>query len=150
MTGHALRAGTIDPADSLATGASVDKARFAVGYAILSLSSRNTQPWTFRVVADEFLPDCSRGRLLLEPFDRTRGSSCGIALLNLVCGRIGLPVETATRPQAAGPGLLARIGCPHGARLTMELNELFASDSARATNRIRQTREPRRLEDVLS
>jgi hypothetical protein len=62
MIADALRAGPVDPAEFLGIGALVDKARFAVGYAILSLSSHNTPPWEAPVIADELLPDRSRGR----------------------------------------------------------------------------------------
>jgi hypothetical protein len=67
MIADVLRAGPVDPAEFLGIGALVHKARFAVGYAILSLSSHNTQPWKGPVIADELLPDRSRGRLSPGP-----------------------------------------------------------------------------------
>jgi hypothetical protein len=134
MTGDTLRAWSIDPLEFPGTGILVDKARFAVGYATPSLSGHNTQ---LPVIADELLADRSCGRPLLDRFDRALGLSYRAALVNVVGARFGLPVETATLPQASGSERLARIGL----RVTMELNGLFASISGRATDRIRQTLE---------
>jgi hypothetical protein len=138
MTADTLRAWAIDPAEFPLTGILVDEARFAVGYAIHSLSSHNTQPWKFPVIADELLPDRSGRRARLDPFDRALGISRRAALVKVVCARFGLPLQAATLPKTAGPDLLARIGFPHGGRVTMEPSELLASISGPATDRIRQ------------
>jgi hypothetical protein len=139
MSGDALKAWTIDSALFPRTGALADKARFAVGYAILAPSSHNTQPWKFAIIGDELLlmADRSRSLPVVDPFDRELVISCGAALFNLrvVFAHFGVPVEITTFPQAVEPDLLARISFPSGGRVTAELNELFVSITERTTNR---------------
>jgi hypothetical protein len=139
MSGDALKAWTIDSALFPRTGALADKARFAVGYAILAPSSHNTQPWKFAIIGDELLlmADRSRSLPVVDPFDRELVISCGAALFNLrvVFAYFGVPVEITTFPQAVEPDLLARISFPSGGRVSAELNELFVSITERTTNR---------------
>jgi hypothetical protein len=139
MSGDALRAWTIDSGAFPTTGAVADKARFALGYAILAPSSHNTQPWKFAIIGDELLllADRTRSLPVVDPFDRELVISCGAALFNLrvVFARFGVPVEITTFPQVAEPDLLARISFPNGGRVTAELNELFVSITERTTNR---------------
>lgn len=45
MSASNLAAWNIDPSEFPVTETAIDKARFAVGYAILAPSSHNTQPW---------------------------------------------------------------------------------------------------------
>ena len=138
MTRNALRAWTSDPAEFPSTGTLVDKARLAVGDAILSPSSPHTQPGKLPVIADELLLTAgrSRRRRAVDRFERALGIGGGAALL--VCARCGLPVGTATLPRAAAPDLLARMSFP---RVTTAPNESLASISGRAPKRIRQTLE---------
>jgi hypothetical protein len=80
-----LAAWNIDPSRFPVTGPAIDKARFAVGYAILAPSSHNTQPWRFIVNGDELLVCADRNRSLphIDPFDRELIISCGAALFNM-------------------------------------------------------------------
>ena len=50
-----LAAWEVDPSGIPSSGAAIDKARFAVHYAILAPSSHNTQPWRFIINGDELL-----------------------------------------------------------------------------------------------
>jgi hypothetical protein len=139
MSGDALRAWTVDSGAFPTSGSLADKARFAVGYAILAPSTHNTQPWKFAIIGDELMlmADRSRSLPIIDPFDRELVISCGAALLNLrvVFAHFGVPVEIATFPQAAEPDLLVRVNFPNGGRVTTELNELFVSITERTTNR---------------
>ena len=64
MSGDALRAWTVDSGAFPTAGSLADKARFAVGYAILAPSSHNTQPWKFAIIGDELLLMADRSRSL--------------------------------------------------------------------------------------
>ena len=72
MSASNLAAWNIDPSQFPVAGTAIDKARFAVGYAILAPSSHNTQPWRFIVNGDELLLCADRTRSLpnIDPFDR--------------------------------------------------------------------------------
>ena len=85
MSAGNLAAWNIDPSRFPVTGFAIDKARFAVRYAILAPSSHNTQPWRFIINSDELLVCADRTRSLpnIDPFDRELIISCGAALFNL-------------------------------------------------------------------
>src|SRR3974390_1457224 len=95
-----LAAWDIDPSGLPAEGTAVDKARFAVRYAILAPSSHNTQPWRFVIIGSELLVCADRTRSLpnIDPFDRELIISCGAALFNLrvAFAHFSVPVEIAT------------------------------------------------------
>jgi|HubBroStandDraft_6_1064221.scaffolds.fasta_scaffold910642_1 nitroreductase len=55
MSAGNLAAWNIGRSDFPRNGTAAEKARFAVGYAILAPSSHNTQPWRFVIVDDELL-----------------------------------------------------------------------------------------------
>jgi hypothetical protein len=80
-----LEAWSVTPSDFPATGTLLDKARFAVRYAILAPSSHNTQPCRFVSGGRELLICADRTRSLpnIDPFDRELIISCGAALFNL-------------------------------------------------------------------
>jgi hypothetical protein len=139
MSAGNLAAWNIDPSEFPVTGTAIDKARFAVGYAILAPSSHNTQPWRFIVNGDELLLCADRTRSLpnIDPFDRELIISCGAALLNLrvALAHFNVPVEITTFPQSSDPDIVARIVFPSSGPIFKELAELFYAIAKRATNR---------------
>ena len=106
-----LEAWSVTPSDFPPTGTLLDKARFAVRYAILAPSSHNT------VSGDRELLICAdRTRSLpnIDPFDRELIISCGAALFNLrvALAHFLIPVEITTLPYSAEPDVVARIAFP--------------------------------------
>jgi hypothetical protein len=122
MTGGALRARTIDLAECPSIDTLMNKARCAVGSAILA--------------------DHSRSRPLAEPFERKGVISCRAALFNfgVACTRFGGPVEMTPFSRAAERDRRACTIFPNGG--CTEGNELFASITGRHTSRTCQTLEP--------
>jgi Nitroreductase family len=139
MTAGNLAAWNVDASDFPASGATIEKARFAVRYAILAPSSHNTQPWRYIVNADELLVCADRTRSLpnIDPFDRELIISCGTALLNLrvTLAHFRVPVEITTFPQSSDPDIVARIVFPKSGPMLKDLAELFDAITKRATNR---------------
>jgi len=134
-----LAAWGIDPSAFPASASAIDKARFAVGYAILAPSSHNTQPWRFIINGDELLVCADRTRSLpnIDPFDRELIISCGAALFNLrvAFAHFNVPVEIATFPQSSDPDIVARIIFPDSGPKLNDLAKLFDAITKRATNR---------------
>ena len=64
MAAANLAAWDIRATDFPSNGTIGDRARFAVGYAILAPSSHNTQPWQFVVTGDQLLVCADRTRSL--------------------------------------------------------------------------------------
>jgi hypothetical protein len=139
MTTGNLAAWDVDPSGIPSSGTAIDKARFAVHYAILAPSSHNTQPWRFIINGDELLVCADRTRSLanIDPFDRELIISCGAALLNLrvALAYFRLPVEITTFPQSSDPDIVARIVFPASGPILKDLAELFAAITKRTTNR---------------
>src|SRR6516164_6861113 len=139
MNAGNLAAWNIDPSAFPASGSAIDKARFAVRYAILAPSSHNTQPWRFIINGDELLVCADRTRSLpnIDPFDRELIISCGAALLNLrvALAYFRVPVEITTFPQSSDPDIVARIVFPASGPMLNDLAELFGAITKRATNR---------------
>ena len=84
MSAGNLAAWNVKPSEFPATGTRLEKARYAVRYAILAPSNDNTQPWHFVINGDELLVCADRTRSLpnIDPFDRELIISCGAALFN--------------------------------------------------------------------
>ena len=134
-----LVAWDVDASGVPSSGTAIDKARFAVRYAILAPSSHNTQPWRFIINGDELLVCADRTRSLanIDPFDRELIISCGAALLNLrvALAYFGVPVEITTFPQSSDPDIVARIVFPASGPMLKDLAALFGAITQRATNR---------------
>jgi hypothetical protein len=132
-----LEAWSVTPSDFPATATLLDKARFAVRYAILAPSSHNTQPWRFVSGGRELLICADRTRSLpnIDPFDRELIISCGAALFNLrvALAHFLIPVEITTFPYGAEPDVVARIAFPDSGPALKELADLFSAITARAT-----------------
>jgi hypothetical protein len=134
-----LAAWRIEAADFPAANSAVEKARFAVGYAILAPSSHNTQPWRFIFNGNELLVCADRTRSLpnIDPFDRELIISCGAALLNLrvALAHFNVAVEITTFPQSLDPDIVASIVFPLWGPQLPELAALFDFIKERSTNR---------------
>ncbi len=134
-----LEAWNVDVSGFPTSGTAIDKARFAIRYAILAPSSHNTQPWRFIINGDELLVCADRTRSLpnIDPFDRELIMSCGAALLNLrvALAYFRVPVEITTFPQSSDPDIVARIVFPPSGPMLKDLGELFDAITKRATNR---------------
>ena len=139
MNAGNLAAWNIDSSAFPASGSAIDKARFAVRYAILAPSSHNTQPWRFIINGDELLVCADRTRSLpnIDPFDRELIISCGAALFNLrvAFAHFSVPVEITTFPQSSDPDIVARIVFPDSGPKLNDLAELFKTITKRVTNR---------------
>src|SRR3974377_552071 len=138
MTAGNLAAWDVDPSGIPSSGIAIDKARFAVRYAVLAPSSHNTQPWRFIINGDELLVCADRPRSLanIDPFDRELIISCGAALLNLrvALAHFLIPVEITTFPFSADPDIVARIVFPASGPVLEDLAVLFNAITKRTTN----------------
>ncbi len=139
MANSNLASWDVDPSGFPSSGTAIDKARFAVRYAILAPSSHNTQPWRFIINGDELLVCADRTRSLanIDPFDRELIISCGAALLNLrvTLAFFQVPVEITTFPQSSDPDIVARVVFPESGPMFKDLAELFSAITKRTTNR---------------
>ncbi|HEY7686671.1 MAG TPA: hypothetical protein VH833_11245 [Gemmatimonadales bacterium] len=123
------------------TGTASEKLRAAVKYAVRAPSSHNSQPWLFRMGADDALElraDRARGLPVVDPDDRELVISCGAALFQLCVAlrHFGCASRVERLPDAADPDLLARIRLSGAWERTAEDEGLFQAIAARRTNRL--------------
>lgn len=87
----------IDPDDFPHHGSDADRMRFLIRYALLAPSTRNTQPWRFRVTEDsvELHLDLSRWQRIADADQREMFISLGCALENLLIAATHFGFRTA-------------------------------------------------------
>ena len=113
--------------------------RELVRTACLAPSVSNTQPWYFRLPADdvvELYADRSRQLPGIDPSGRDLILSCGAALHHLVtaAGAFGLTATVETLPRTDEPDLLARVTLGQG-EITDEGVDVLAALENRKTDR---------------
>ena len=107
--------------------------------ACLAPSVNNSQPWYFRVPADdcvELYADRERQLTGIDPSGRDLVLSCGAALHHLLAGAgaFGLRTTVETSPRADDPDLLAVVRLSEG-EVTDEGAEVLAALENRKTDR---------------
>lgn len=100
------------------TGEESDRLRFLIGYAVLAPSTRNTQPWQFRIggAAIEVLIDQSRWQRVADPDQRELHISIGCAIENLsvAAAHFGYRVAVDCLASCQDPAVVARVRlAPH-------------------------------------
>lgn len=128
-----------------------DKLRFLLEYAVLAPSSRNAQPWLFRVVDDTIELYADRGRSLpvIDPQDREMFIACGAALfhLRIALRHFGYAGEVEILPDPKEPNLLAKVHLGQNHLTNSDDELLFQAIPQRHTNRWPFT--GRRVPDAL-
>jgi hypothetical protein len=121
-------------------GASSEKLRFLLNYAVLAPSNHNAQPWLFRITSDgiELYADRTRALPVVDPEDRELAMGCGAALFNLRIAFRNFGYEGVVQcfPDAGKQDLLARISFGGEKATTVEEHALFESIVKRRTNRM--------------
>jgi len=123
------------------TGTTSEKLRAAVKYAVRAPSSHNSQPWLFRITADDALElraDRARALPVVDPEDRELVISCGAALFQMCVAlrHFGCAPRVERLPDATDPDLLARVRLSGAWERTAEDEGLFQAIAARRTNRL--------------
>jgi len=122
-------------------GTPEEKLRFALRYAILAPSSRNTQPWRFRVEGDVVMlyPDRARALPVADPDERELMISCGAALEHLCVAlcHFGHKATVKLLPALGPPDLFARVTLGAEREPTLAEDELFHAIAVRRTFRRR-------------
>jgi hypothetical protein len=105
--------------DFPASGGEAERLRFLVRYALLAPSTRNTQPWKFRIGADEIgiFVDPARWERIADADQREMYISAGCALENLViaAAHFGYRPTVETLPDGGNVELAARVRLELGA-----------------------------------
>ena len=127
-----------------------EQLQFLLRYAVLAPSSRNTQPWTFKLGADgvEVYVDYTRRLPIADPFDRELLMSIGAAITNFRVAAAHFGFETTVlyqaRPEETLP--VAVIAVRETCATEPGLRKLFPAILARRTNR--SEFEPRPIDDA--
>jgi hypothetical protein len=129
---------SISARDFPANGATSEKWKFFLSYAVLAPSSHNSQPWLFQVRHDtlELYADRRRGCPVADPHDRELIMSCGCALFHLRCAmrHFGYPGAVELFPDR-DPHLVARVSLGTQDVIDVEESLLFYAIPKRRTNR---------------
>ena len=130
---------SIGPENFPRTGSAGDRLHFLLRYATLAPSTRNTQPWQFRVGDDsiEIRIDLARAQPIADTDRREMFISAGCALENLLIAarRFGYATQTAVAPDASDPLLAARVRFTPGERaMSTAEGALFDAILLRTTN----------------
>ncbi len=130
----------IDESEFPDHGSDADKWRFLLKYAVLAPSTRNTQPWEFRLNEHmlELYADRSREATSIDPRGRELVMSCGAALFNL---RVALEhfdcaAKISYFPRFDDTDCLARLEMTASKAITRDLGDLFLSIQSRHTQRM--------------
>jgi hypothetical protein len=134
-----LQAWCLSSDDFPTDGYSSDKLEFLLRYAILAPSPHNTQPWRFRINANDVELFADRHRLLpvIDPQGREMIMSCGAALFNLrvAAEYFGHAYTVEHQPNPAHPDLFARFQLGLRGETSGEDILLFYAITQRHTNR---------------
>lgn len=121
-------------------GSVADKWRFLLQYAVLAPSTRNTQPWEFRLEDDvlELYADRSREVAAIDSRGRELVMSCGAALftLRVALERFGCAAEISLFPRYDDNDCLARLEMTPAKGVTRDLRLLFPAIQNRHTQRM--------------
>ena len=116
-----------------------EQLRYVLRYAALSPSTRNTQPWRFRIVGDalELHADRSRALPVLDPRGRELMMSCGAALLHVrvALRTFGHEADVTTVPDGTDGDLVARVTVGASRPATRDDYALFRAMPRRHTHR---------------
>ena len=125
--------------------AAKEKMTFLVRWAVLAPSTRNTQPWRFRVADDAVFLYADRGRQqpIADPEARELHLSLGAALENLIIAgeRFGYSALVEYDPDPFEPDLVASVAFHPGGEVSPHRWGLFAALGDRSTDR--QSFDPR-------
>jgi hypothetical protein len=146
---------TITEKEFPSMGAPEEKLRYALEYAVLAPSSRNAQPWLFKIADDtvDVYADRTRSLPVIDPNDREMIIACGTSLfyLRLALYHFGQGCAVEILPDASDPDLLARVRLlpspVSGPDDAVENELLFQSIPRRHTNRL--TYEDREVREGL-
>jgi nitroreductase len=120
-------------------GSRAERLAFALRYAVLAPSTRNTQPWRFRIAGEaiEVYADRTRALNTIDPAGRELVMSCGAALfyLRIALRHFGYAAPAELLPNPADPSFLARIELGDWHRPMREEEEEFHAIATRRTHR---------------
>jgi nitroreductase len=121
-------------------GSIADKWRFLLQYAVLAPSTRNTQPWAFRLRDDilELRADRNREIAAVDTRGRELIMSCGAALftLRVALERFDCAARISLFPSFDDADCLARLEMLPDKGVPRELRQLFPSIQSRHTQRM--------------
>jgi nitroreductase len=119
-------------------GPADDQLRFLLRYAILAPSTRNTQPWKFRVQGEavEIFADPGRWLKIADQNQRELYISIGCALENLLIAarHFGFAPQVDYLPDPGNSGLAARVTLGGAAAIPLPAEDLFPALLDRQTH----------------